>query len=171
MSKRIAVYGGYGLTGSLVINELATRGYEPVLCGRNPDALAKLRASYQGRYAVAVGRIDDPTSLDQMLDGVAAVLNCAGPYSNTSLPIARAAIRRRIHYLDPNAVEQLAAKRMFDELDSSAKDAGVTIVPVMGILGGLGDALADVAAQDHADIEEVTVAYKIDGWIPTRGLC
>lgn len=169
MSKKVAVYGCYGLTGSLVVNELATRGYEPVLCGRDVDALAKLSESLGARHGTVVADVNDPPSLDRMLVDVDAVLNCAGPYSNTSLAIATAAIRNRAHYLDPNAVEQLAAKRLFDELDTAAKRAGVTVVPVMGILGGLGDALADVASLGQSDIEEVTIAYKVDGWIPTRG--
>jgi len=71
--------------------------------------------------------------------------------------------------MDPNAVEQVAAKRLFDNLDASAEEAGVTIVPVMGILGGLGDILADVAAREQSGIAELTIAYTIDGWIPTRG--
>src|SRR6266478_8644857 len=81
----------------------------------------------------------------------------------------RAAVRNSVHYMDPNAVEQVAAKRLFDNLDASAEEAGVTIVPVMGILGGLGDILADVAAREQSGIAELTIAYTIDGWIPTRG--
>ncbi|OBQ62219.1 saccharopine dehydrogenase NADP-binding domain-containing protein [Mesorhizobium loti] len=167
--KRIAVYGCYGLTGSLVVRELVTRGYEPVLCGRDADALSLLSRNLGSRNYTATAHIDDPSSLDRMLDNVDAVLNCAGPYSNTSLPIATAAIRNRVHYLDPNAVEQLAAKRLFDELNTAAKQAGVSVVPVMGIFGGLGDALADVASKGKPNIEEVIIAYKVDGWIPTRG--
>jgi short subunit dehydrogenase-like uncharacterized protein len=169
MSKKIAVYGSYGLTGSLVVNELLARGHEPVLCGRNPVALGNLKDLLGRRLRTVAANIDDPSSLDRMLDGAFAVLNCAGPYTNTSIPLASAAIRNRVHYLDPNAVEQMAAKRLFDELDAPAKAAQVTIVPVMGILGGLGDVLADVATRGKSDVEEVTIAYLINGWIPTRG--
>src|SRR5258708_20344040 len=114
MSKKIAVYASYGLTGSLVVKELLTRGYDPILCGRDASALSKMSEAFGGRHRTVVASIDDQSSLDRMLDDVFAVLNCAGPYSSTSLPVATAAVRNSFHYMDPNAVEQMAAKRLFD---------------------------------------------------------
>ena len=169
MSKTVVVYGSYGCTGALVARELVARGYEVVLGGRDGGQLARLNEVMGGNHRVAVAGIDDPSSLDRMLRGVFAVLNCAGPYTHTALSVASAAIRNRVHYLDPNAVEQMAAKRLFDELDGPARTAGVTVVPVMGILGGLGDVMADVAAEGVSDIADATVAYTIEGWIPTKG--
>jgi len=169
MSKKIVVYGSYGFTGVLVARELIARGYEAVLCGRDEIRIAKLSEEMGGKHPTAVANIEDPSSLDRMVRGAFALLNCAGPYTHTALPLAAAAIRNKVHYLDPNAVEQMAAKKLFDELDDPAKAAGVTVVPVMGILGGLGDAMADVASRGLSDIAEVTVAYTIEGWIPTKG--
>ena len=39
----------------------------------------------------------------------------------------------------------------------------------MGSFDGFGDALAYVTAKEQTDIEEVVIAYRVDGWIPTRG--
>lgn len=169
MSKAVAVYGSYGHTGALVVQALAERGYDLVLCGRNAEALIKVNDAHAGKFRMVVAAVDDPSALDSMLDGVSAVLNCAGPYSSTALPLASAAIRKKVHYFDPNAVEQLAVQRLFERLDAPARQARVAIVPVTGIFGGLGDVMAHLAARGQNEIDSLTVAYDVEGWIPTRG--
>ena len=42
----------------------------------------------------------DPAAVDAGLRDVTAVLNCAGPFSHTALPLADACLRTKTHYLD-----------------------------------------------------------------------
>jgi hypothetical protein len=72
-----------------------------------------------------------------------------------------AAIDRGVHYLDTNAVEQLAAKRLFDDLSAAARHAGVVVVPGMATFGGLGDLLASQAARDLRQVSAITVVYAV----------
>lgn len=169
IAKTVAVYGSNGYTGGLVIAELVRRGHVPVLCGRNRDELQRVNERFGGTHRVEAADVADRKALDAMLEGVDTVLNCAGPLTLTSFALAEAAIRNKVHYLDTNAAEQLAAKRLFDELSASAQDAGVVVVPVMGILGGLGDMLAHIASAGLPSLDAISVAYAIKGWIPTRG--
>jgi short subunit dehydrogenase-like uncharacterized protein len=148
----VLVYGAYGHTGRFVVAELRKRGFEAVLSGR--DA-AKLPG---GRPA----SVDDPASLDRALDGVAAVLNCAGPFAVTALPVAGAAIRAGVPYVD-------VAAEIEANLDTLELAADTAVVPAMAFFGGLGDLLATAAMGDWTAADEVHVAYGLSGWRPTPG--
>jgi saccharopine dehydrogenase-like NADP-dependent oxidoreductase len=150
----VLVYGAYGHTGRFVAAELRERGFEPVLSGR--DA-ARLPA---GRPA----SVDDPASLDRALDGVAAVLNCAGPFAATATPVIEAAVRAGVPYVD-------VAAEIEATLDTFARfaDTDTVVVPAMAFFGGLGDLLATTAMGDWAAADEVHVAYGLSSWHPTPG--
>ncbi|WP_318306252.1 saccharopine dehydrogenase NADP-binding domain-containing protein [Amycolatopsis solani] len=148
----VLVYGAYGLTGRFVVAELRERGFTPVLSGR--DA-AKLPG---GRPA----SVDDPAALDRALDGVAAVINCAGPFAATALPVAAAAIRAGVPYVD-------VAAEIEANLDTFALTADTAVVPAMAFFGGLADLLATAAMDGWTAADEVHVAYGLSGWHPTPG--
>lgn len=91
----VAVYGATGHTGRFVVAELARRGLRAIRIGRDAARLAE----HGGDTALALARvaaIDDPAALDAALHGAAAVINCAGPYLDTALPLADAALRAGI---------------------------------------------------------------------------
>ena len=148
----VLVYGAYGHTGRFVVAELRKRGITPVLSGR--DA-AKLPG---GRPA----SVDDPAALDRAFDGVAAVLNCAGPFAATALPVAEAAARAGVPYVD-------VAAEIEANLDTFEQATGPVVVPAMAFFGGLGDLLATAAMGDWTSADEVHVAYGLSGWNPTAG--
>jgi short subunit dehydrogenase-like uncharacterized protein len=122
------IYGATGYTGELIAREAARRGEKPILAGRNASAVAAL-ASELGCPQRAFG-LDDPAALDSGLDGVRAVIHCAGPFSATSKPMVEACLRKKAHYLDITGeipVFLSVAKR-----DPAAKAAGVTLLPGVG---------------------------------------
>ncbi|MBW8879457.1 MAG: saccharopine dehydrogenase NADP-binding domain-containing protein [Acidobacteria bacterium] len=47
--------------------------------------------------------VADPSSLDAALVGAGIVINCAGPFFDTSLPVIDAALWARISYIDVTA--------------------------------------------------------------------
>ncbi|WP_406289251.1 saccharopine dehydrogenase family protein [Embleya sp. NBC_00896] len=163
----IAVYGAYGHTGRFVVAELHRRGRPVVLVGRDE---AKLR-EFGRRYPdspVRVASVDDPESLDRAFVDVGAVINCAGPFLETTLPVADAAIRAGAHYLDV-AAEQASAITLFDTYTDRAKDAGLVVAPAMAFYGGLGDLLVTAALGDWTSADEITLAFGLDSWLPTEG--
>lgn len=166
---KVAVYGASGHTGQLVAEELVARGHEPLLVGRNHDALERVARNLKGACTIATAEVGDANTLHAVLEGAGVLINCAGPHGDTSFPLALAAIDSGAHYLDTNAVEQLAAKRLLDDLSRAAVHAGVAVVPGMATFGGLGDLLASEVARGFSPVATMTVAYSVDGWIPTRG--
>ncbi|WP_199721537.1 saccharopine dehydrogenase family protein [Cellulomonas rhizosphaerae] len=166
-SERVLVYGAAGHTGRFVVDELVRRGLTPVLAGRSAerlDAALQPHASLERRVA----RVEDPGLLQQAVAGVGAVINCAGPFLDTALPLARAAVDAGAHYLDVTA-EQSAVQLLYRELDAPARAAGVAVVPAMAFYGGLVDLLVTAALDNGPAADEVEVAIGLDHWWPTAG--
>src|SRR2546421_149290 len=100
---RIAIYGATGHTGRLVAAELLARGQDTVLAGRDADALKALAASFD--VPAAVAPLDDPGALRALAEDATVLIHCAGPFSVTGEPVARAAAQLsaetdRIPYAD-----------------------------------------------------------------------
>lgn len=112
--------------------------------------------------------LDEPDLLRQALAGVGAVINCAGPFLDTALPLAKAAVEAGAHYLDVTA-EQPAVTEIYRALDGPARDAGVAIVPAMAFYGGLADLQVTAALDGDSRADEVEVAIGLDRWWPTDG--
>jgi len=167
VNQTIAVYGAYGHTGRFVVSGLHSRGWTPILCGRDPQQLAILGASHPG-LEMRTASIDDPAALDRALAGAAAVVNCAGPFLDTAPALIEAALRARIHYLDL-AAEQAAVLATFQRFSVVARDAGIAVIPAMAFYGGLGDLLATAAMGNWTDADEIGIAIALDSWQPTRG--
>ena len=86
MSGPILLYGASGYSGRLVARELVARGVRPVLCGRDAAKLAVLAATLGLEHRVA--RADDPSAIARAIGEAEVVVNAAGPFAHTALPIA-----------------------------------------------------------------------------------
>lgn len=92
------IYGANGYTGSLVARLAVDRGLRPILAGRNA---AQVTALAEGLgLPRRVFTLESPTVLDQNLEGVRVVLNCAGPFVHTAAPLVEGCLRRGSHYID-----------------------------------------------------------------------
>src|SRR5665213_2407198 len=124
---RWMIYGSTGYTGRLIVQEAVQRGLEPLLAGRHPAAVEALAAQLNRPHRVFA--IDDP-QLAEHVRGVELVLNCAGPFSATAVPLIEACIRAGAHYLDItgeiDVIEAAAARSIV------AHDAGVMLVRAVG---------------------------------------
>ncbi|XP_060583455.1 flavin reductase (NADPH)-like [Ruditapes philippinarum] len=71
---KIAVLGGTGRSGTLVVNEALERGHDVTAIVRNPD---KLKEKHY-RLKIVKANIFDPDSLEPHFQGQDAVLSCLG---------------------------------------------------------------------------------------------
>jgi uncharacterized protein YbjT (DUF2867 family) len=82
---RVAVFGGTGPTGRLIIDELLSRGDEVVILARRPERLGPAR----GRLEVVAGGLSDTAAIAQVLAGADAVASALGPHGRSpGLPIS-----------------------------------------------------------------------------------
>ena len=126
--KNVLVYGCYGYTGRLIVEEGQRRKLPMVLSGRDA-AKTKALAEKHGLPWIAAD-LNDPAALDQAMAGCAVVLHCAGPYVHTWQKMAAACIRNGVHYLDITG-EIVVFEGLFG-MDEAARKAGVQFMPGVG---------------------------------------
>ncbi len=123
------LYGAYGYTGRLIVQEALRQGLRPTLAGRNVKALEALARETHLPYRVAP--LNDPQALDRMLQGHRVVLHAAGPFEVTSAPMVEACLRQGVHYLDITGeipVFETLARR-----DQEARHRGILLLPGVGL--------------------------------------
>lgn len=161
---RVLVYGATGHTGRFVVDELLRRGITPAVGGREE---VKLRARWPS-LEQRVFTLDDPALIAKQLADIDVVVNCAGPFLDTALPLATAAVGSDAHYLDITA-EQPVVQQLYDALHAPARVAGVVVVPALAFYGGLADLMVTTLLAEEESPAEVTVAIGLDHWWPTAG--
>jgi short subunit dehydrogenase-like uncharacterized protein len=135
----VVLYGATGYTGRLVAHELARRGLDRVLSGRDPAKLARLADEH--RVPVRAVSLDDPDGLRSLLKDARVVINCAGPFTLAGDALVRAAIDTGTHYLDSTG-EQTFIQMVFERHGAGAERAGVALVPAAAFDYLPGDCIA-----------------------------
>jgi short subunit dehydrogenase-like uncharacterized protein len=82
----LLIYRASGFTGRLIVEEVLAFGLPCVLGGRTHNKLEAVSRSHGLPYRVA--SLDDRAAVTTMLKGVAVVLNAAGPFHLTAVPLA-----------------------------------------------------------------------------------
>jgi short subunit dehydrogenase-like uncharacterized protein len=99
-----------------------------VLAGRNPEALEPL-AERLG-LAFRAFDLDSPRDVRAGIEGMAAVLHAAGPFSATFRPMLEACLQARVHYVDVTG--EIAVLEAVAARDAEARGAGVMLLPGAG---------------------------------------
>lgn len=155
------LYGANGYTGKLIAEEAPRRGLRPVLAGRNTREIEDLARRLGLPFRVF--KVDESGGVAGELSGMAAVLNCAGPFSRTAPPLMEACLTARAHYLDITGeieVIELAAA-----LDARAREAGVGLLPAVGFDVVPSDCLAAILADKLPTATHLRLAFTASGGI------
>ncbi|MFN4258587.1 MAG: saccharopine dehydrogenase family protein [Gemmataceae bacterium] len=122
------IYGANGYSGALIARTAVARGHRPILAGRNAKEVAALAGELQLEHRCFT--LTDAATVARQLDGLAAVIHCAGPFAHTFEVMTNACLQARVHYLDITAemvvFETLAAR------SERAEQAGVMWLPGAG---------------------------------------
>ena len=155
----LLIYGASGYTGALIARSAAEYGLRPILAGRD---LAKVKgvAEPLGLEARSAS-LGDSAELSATLEGVTCVLNCAGPFARTALPVFEACLVRGAHYLDIageiDVFEALAARA------GEAQCAGIMALPGVGFDVVPSDCLAAHLAQRLPSATHLTLGIHSSG--------
>jgi len=144
MIKRILLYGATGYSGRLIAHE-ARRGIESgalpneevVLGGRDRFALARLGRECSLTHVVF--GLDDRSRVEDVLSEFDVVLNAAGPFADTGIRLAKAAIAVQCHYVDING--EVGVYKALDDLARAAEDRGVRLVSGAGFTATMSDVM------------------------------
>jgi short subunit dehydrogenase-like uncharacterized protein len=155
----LLIYGAYGYTGRLVVQEALDVGLRPILGGRAAQPLAEVGMG--AGLPVRAAAVDDASALDAALEGVRVVLNCAGPFSHTAAPIVAACLGRGVHYLDVTG--EIAVFEAIAARDREARARGVTLLPGVGFDVVPTDCLAAHVARRLPDATHLALAFRALG--------
>lgn len=164
MADAWMVYGAYGYTGRLVLERAAAAGYKPVVAGRDPDRTESLALEFGLPFRSF--DLSDTQALRRGLDGMRAVLHCAGPFSATAAPMIAACLQVGCHYLDITGEIDVFAYAHAN--DSAARKHKVALVPGVGFDVVPTDCLAAMLKFDLPDASELVLAFDAGGG-PSRG--
>lgn len=167
MTRPIAIYGATGFTGGLIARELKDAGANLLIAGRDRGKLEGLAEELGGVPFAAVS-VDDTAGLREMLEACSVVVACAGPFTLYGEPIVEAAVETGTHYLDTTG-EQPFMRMVFEQYGDRAAQKGVALVSGMGFDYAPGDLIAALVADGMGPLEEIAVAYCVEGFTPTHG--
>lgn len=134
------------------------RGHELVVAGRNPIKAKAMADQFEASHRVFPVTSD---RLAQELADIDLVVHCAGPFSVTSAPVLAACLRAKTHYLDITG--ELSVFRACFAQDAAARDAGVVVLPGVGMDVVPTDCLIGALAAEMPDASEVHLALLESG--------
>ncbi len=155
MTQSWLLYGANGYTGELIAREAVARGMRPVLAGRSHAKVEKLAAELG--CPSAVFELDDHTALVRALDGMSAVLHCAGPFSATARPMMQGCLATHVHYLDITG--EIDVFELAHSVHEKAQRSGMVLCPGVGFDVVPTDSVAAKLKQALPDATHLTLGF------------
>jgi short subunit dehydrogenase-like uncharacterized protein len=155
---KLLIYGATGFTGSLVAHEALRRGLDFEIAGRSEGKLAALSAELNVPFHVF--SVDDMDGWKKSLEGKTALLNIAGPFSETADQAMEAAIKFKVHYFDITA--EVDIYRLAESKDAAAKAAGIMLLSGAGLFTTYDPLVVHTAVRVKNPVA-LRVAFKYSG--------
>ena len=153
------IYGANGYTGRLIAEKAVSLGLRPVLSGRNPKKIKALAQHLSLEWRCF--DLKKPETISLHLNGTALVLNCAGPFKATSVPLAKACLKNRIDYLDVTG--EIEVFEYIHALNEKAREAGSVLCPGAGFGLIPTDCVAATLKKAMPDAKYLSLAFDAEG--------
>ena len=156
MIEKWMIYGANGYTGRLAARVSKDRALTPILAGRRADEIQPLarKLGFESR----VFDLTDPAIVAGQLEGVTAVLHCAGPFSATSRPMVAGCLRAKTHYLDITG--EIAVFEDIHSRNEEFSHAGIVVIPGVGFDVVPTDCLAAMLKRELPSATHLKLAFK-----------
>lgn len=151
----IAIFGGYGVFGSLVARELADLPLR--IAGRDSGRAARFAASVGGEGMAA--DVSDPASCARVLEGARIAVSCAGPFGDLTFALPEACLAAGVHYVD--IADDRGWFARLRGMSDRFRSAGLTAACGCSTLPGISGALALVAAERLPEVRRARVTLFI----------
>lgn len=159
------LYGANGFTARLIIDKLKALPSEIILSGRNQDTIEALAKEHHLESRVFA--LNHQPTVVKNLDGIGLVINCAGPFNMTALPLAKAALKSRSHYIDITG--EIGVFQTLHLLDAEARSQGISIIPGVGFDIVPTDCLSKLLVQRAIEPRSLVLAVITKNTRPTHG--
>ncbi|SDQ32441.1 saccharopine dehydrogenase family protein [Natronobacterium texcoconense] len=158
----LLIYGSYGYTGSRIAAEAVSRGWSPIVAGRDREKVTRQANTLgvDGRAFDLAEHAGDGarSALTDHLEDAGAVLNCAGPFVDTAEPLVEACLETGTDYLDVTG--EFSVFERLRQRDHLARDADVTVLPGVGFDVVPTDCLAAFLAELLPGADRLTLGIK-----------
>lgn len=155
---KLLIYGATGYTGTMICHEAARRGLDFEIAGRSKDKLAVLAGELNVSYHVFP--VNDHGGWGAALAGKTALLNIAGPFSETAELAMEACITFNVHYIDITA--EVDIYRLAETKDEKAKVADIMILSGAGLFATYDPLVMHTAKRVNEPVK-LRVAFKYSG--------
>ncbi len=155
MKAKILIYGAYGYTGRLITKEAKKQSIEVHVAGRNENSLKEIAGQTGFDYSVV--SLEDQKGLESLLKSYETVIHCAGPFSETALPMVKACLVSKTNYLDITG--EVSVFESIMKHSDEAKQAGIALIPGVGFDVVPTDCLAAHLKDRMSDATDLEVAF------------
>lgn len=151
------IYGATGYTGRMAAEQAKGRGLDVVIAGRNAEKLQLLAAQLDVPFRV----FNPDAQAAKSLEGIAVLLNFAGPFAQTAPALMQACIKAGVDYLDITA--EINVYRQAEQLGAQAGTAGVMLLLGVGWDVVPTDCLAMHVARRVQQPHSLRIALQVAG--------
>lgn len=128
MSNKLILYGAYGYSAKLILENLSKKQIKPMLAGRNEYKLRKVANQFDCDYIVF--DLENEEVIKKNLEDCHTLLNCAGPFKFTAEKFFKACLETNTNYLDITG--EIPVLETAWKYNKQAKGKGITILPAVG---------------------------------------
>jgi len=161
---RALVLGGAGGMGQGVARDLIKQQQVTnVILGDlypDPERLApKLRDSE--KVNLIKMDVNDHDGMVNTFKEIDVVINCAGPFYKTAVPVAKAAVGAKVNYIDICDDYEGTEILFSSEIDKMARDAGITVLTGMGSDPGTNNVLVKWYADRLDSVDDIYLYWVV----------
>jgi saccharopine dehydrogenase-like NADP-dependent oxidoreductase len=161
---RALVLGGAGGMGQGVARDLIKQQQvtDVVLADLYPDP-ERLAPKLRDSKKVNLIKMD-VNDHDGMVDSfkeIDVVINCAGPFYKTAVPVAKAAVEAKVNYIDICDDYEGTEILFNSEIDKMAREAGITVLTGMGSDPGTNNVLVKWYADRLDSVDEIYLYWVV----------
>lgn len=161
---RALVLGGAGGMGQGVARDLIKQQQvtDVVLGDLYPDR-ERLAPKLRDSEKVKLIKMDvnDHAGMVNTFKGIDVVINCAGPFYKTAVPVAKAAVEAKVNYIDICDDYEGTEILFNSEIDAMAREAGITVLTGMGSDPGTNNVLVKWYADRLDRVDEIYLYWVV----------
>lgn len=165
MTNNLLIYGAYGYTGRLIVEECLKHGIKPIIAGRSPEKAMSFANKHGLEYDVF--EVNDREKLEHWLNRGDVVIHCAGPFIHTAKAMVQGCLATNTHYLDITGEFQVFD--LIKEYGEKAKEKSLMLLPGAGFDVVPSDCLAKHLQTKLPSATDLKLAFVSKGGKLSRG--
>lgn len=161
---RALILGGAGGMGQGVARDLIKQPQViEVVLGDLYPAPDRLSPKLRDSEKVRLVKMDvlDHEGMVHAFEGMDVVINCAGPFYKTAVPVAKAAVEAKVNYIDICDDYEATEILFGSEIDRMAREASITVLTGMGSDPGTNNVLVKWYADQLDLVDEVSLYWVV----------